>query len=415
MTNLGRRLTKITDNLSIKYEFIYLIKTYKKISLLIFILYASFVFYIIEQIYTKDHWRGIIENILPFFVDVAIIFVITVLVLILRTIYNDENARIIETQKNTEIKQKKYMNIPITSIKIDFNKNLFYTQPRIIQNLLKWVNFDKDDYFRTHYGALDISKIAVNEILIDDEQIFLNCSQTSFYDISFTHYFPDYKLSLSSSKDLGLQYSLRELFENNIESYYKEVFRLNKFKLFDLLPNPLGLTGIVNIEFKDTSFYLLQIRHSSEIAARNKIQWSFAGTIDVVPNLYKDDILFQEFVEDELFDEVVYKEKELKILENEKYNASLLGMVINPLYLYQPEFFVLINYKLDETKYNLKRYLIDNEKRTIEHIKSKNKLKTNFIVLTSLSKIKEYILDNNGIQKRNLFESGFEFLLKRNI
>jgi len=414
MTDFEKSVSKVIDNLSVKYDFFYIVKNNKLATSILMILYILFVIFIIDRIYEKNSFQGIIENILPFFVDVAIVFFVTIFILSLRTIYNDESGRIIETRENIIINHTKNLNISLQNINIDFNKHKYYSQPEIIKNLLKWVNFNKDDYFRTHYGSLDISKIAINEITIENNSLNLICSQTSFYDISFTHYFPDYILSSSKSKDIDKQnISLRALLKNNIDDYYQKRFHTNNIKLFDLLPNPLGLTGIIKFNFSDTSFYLVQVRHKSEAAAKDKIQWSFAGTIDVIPNLYKDTILFKEFIDDELYDEILDKEENFKILKNHDIlrHETLIGFVVNPLYLYQPEFFVVVEYNLNNNFNALKQKLYENEKRFIKYGISKQQ---NIIALSSLENIEKYIINEQNINTRNLFKPGFEFILEFN-
>lgn len=409
-----KRIKKIMDNLSIKYDFFYLIKKNKTISSVLFLLYIIFVMYIVEKIYTKDALQGIIDNILPFFVDIAIVFLITLIFLIIRTIYNDEDGRIEETEVNKLIDKKVFLNHELQTVSICFDKNKYYIQPIIIENLLKWVDFNKEDYFRTHYGALDVAKISLTKFEKNTNNIILHCQQTSFYDIAYTHYFPDYQLSLSSSTDSKSTYTLRELLKANInEKYNKNILKKEIFNLemFDLLPNPIGITGIVTFAFNDEKYYLLQVRHKSEAAAKDKIQWSFAGTIDTVPNFYKDKIDMKELIDNELYDEIFNNTKhDFSILKDCHADYKLIGFVLNPLYLYQPEFFTNIIFNIDDKKYDsIKKELKRSSENFDSYLKNKTTKIDNIIAVSSLETI-EKIINNNNIKVRNLFKPGYEFI-----
>ncbi|QOY52317.1 hypothetical protein [Candidatus Sulfurimonas baltica] len=414
-----KRLSKIVDNLSIKYDFFYLIKNNKLTFSLLFIIYLIFIIYVVYEIYTKHTFQGIIDNIFPFFVDIAIVFLITVTVLVIRIIYNDEDGRINEDEKeNLKIYQLKNFNVDINNIEIIFNKEEYYSQPQLIENLLKWIDFDKDDYFRTHYGSLDISKIAVKRIVIEDNKLKIHCNQASFYDIAYTHYFPDYKLSSSSSTDSKNIFTLRSLLKNNLdETYSSQKLLSNSIELFNLLPNPLGLTGIVTLNFNNKNYYILQVRHKSEAAAKNKIQWSFAGTIDTVPNLYKDKISFKELIDNELNDEIIdIKNSPFTTLKDCKKEYRLIGFVLNPLYLYQPEFFTNVTYDINDNKHiDLQNYIIDNEKSFSKYLNDGNdgndgKI-SNFIILSDLKMIQK-IMKHKDLKVRNLFKPGYDFLTR---
>lgn len=409
-----KRIKKIMDNLSIKYDFFYLIKKNKIVSSLLFTLYVLFVIYVVEKIYIKHGLQGIIDNILPFFVDIAIVFLITIIFLVIRTMYNDEDGRIEETKVNKLIDKKVFLNHNLNSVSIYFDKNKYYTQPLIIENLLKWVDFNKEDYFRTHYGSLDISKISLTKFEKSTENIVLHCQQTSFYDVAYTHYFPDYQLSLSSSTDSKSIYTLRELLKNNIhKTYSQDILQQENFNLemFDLLPNPIGITGIVTFIFDDEKYYLLQVRHKSEAAAKDRIQWSFAGTIDTVPNFYKDNLDMKELIDDELHDEIFNNtEYDFSILKDCQADYKLIGFVLNPLYLYQPEFFASVVFNINDKKYNsIKETLKKSNKKFNQYLKNETKEIDNLIAISSLETIKK-IIDNDNIKVRNLFQPGYEFI-----
>lgn len=58
------------------------------------IIYMIFVLFIITFIYKRDDFKGIVENIFPFFIDLFLVFLISFFILLFRVGYNDEIKRI---------------------------------------------------------------------------------------------------------------------------------------------------------------------------------------------------------------------------------------------------------------------------------------------------------------------------------
>ena len=420
--NINRTIKRTIDNLSFKYEFFYLIKTNRIKSTLFLLIYTLFVFYVLAKIYKNDGFYGIISNIFPFFVDVAIVFLITVIFLIIRSLHNDEKGRINE-KDNLGINTVIPLNLKFTDVKIIFDIESFYSQPKHVETLLKWVDFDKDDYFRTHYGSLDIPKIVIKDLSFESGKLQITCSSASFFDISFTHYFPDYPLSSSTSTSQESTVSLRSLLSDDIEKHYERIhlLREEKFYLYDLLPNPMGITGIVELSIEGyKSLYILQARLSEDAAAKDKIQHAFAGTIDTFPNMNLVSSCLENMVNSELYDEVICQTigggislNKLKDSESIKRTNTLLGITINPLYLYQPELFVKVNYAIP--KLQDLQPLIDQlkkEESIVSNCLRKNKklpkTKSNLYIFCE-NDMRE-LLNNKKIITRNLFPVGLDLL-----
>jgi hypothetical protein len=419
---INKNIKRAIDNLSYKYEFFYLIKTNKIKSALFSLIYILFVFYILAKIHSKDDMYGIISNIFPFFVDVAIVFSITVVFLVIRSLHNDEKGRINE-KDNFAIHTVIPLNLKFSDVKIIFDIDSFYYQPKHIETFLKWVDFDKDDYFRTHYGSLDIPKLVIKNIFFESERLHITCSSASFYDISFTHYFPDYPLSSSRSKSQETTVSLRSLLSDDIEKHYDKIHLFNekKFSLYELLPNPMGITGIVELSIEGyKSLYILQARLSADAAAKDKIQHAFAGTIDSFPNMNLVSSCLEAMVNTELYDEVIHQTigngmglNKLEDCESINRTNTLLGITINPLYLYQPELFVKVNYAIP--KLQILMPLIEQLKKEelifsecLNKNKKLPKRKSNLYICCESDLHK--LLHSKKLITRNLFPVGLDLL-----
>jgi hypothetical protein len=422
MLDLKKKLNKLIDVLSNKYDFLYLLITKKYILLFSIILYTAFIFFIIFYIYKADNFTGIVENIFPFFVDLFLLFVISLVVLFFRINFNDETKRLDnENPSNNKIIFKKFLNYEVKNAQVIIEKD-FYDMSPLIENLLKWININKEDYFRVHFGSLDIPKITLKEINFDDSKIILKCGKTSFFNIAFTHYFADYKLSSSSSKENSKDnYTLRNLFNEIIKNYYKKYFYTKKVKLFPEFPNPLGITGIVKIKDGIKNYYLLQVRSKTTAASRNKIQWSFAGLIDIISknyNPYESNINLYDFIKDEMDDEIMNKkisidgkEYELfKYLNGKERKVNIIGILLNTLYLYQPEIFVIVEFDLDDLP-NLEKEIVKKFLNKINISKNLNNIHSyNILSVDDLSEIEKHVINNENIKVRNIFKVGYEFL-----
>ncbi len=427
------RFGRIIDSLSTKYNIIYLIKkhiwvtTITMFTLSIFIALVEY----LKYIETKGSGYHFVLFIAHKFVSVIegaiIVTIITMIIISIRAFYNDENVRINEDE-NFKVKKKILFNLDIDNVNIELDKTTYYKSPEVIENLLKWVDFNKEAYFRIHYGSLDISKLTLNKFIYkekgNDISLNLSCSLTSFYNIIYTHYFPDYILSSSSSTDLKNKSTLRYYLHETLERLYsKEVLRSKKFELTELLPNPIGITGIISLQFSNVTYYLLQVRHGTDAAAKDKVQWSFAGTIDFVPKFYKNesDIKFKDLVIDELEDEIIHKHDIFTNLGKMNPSYKLIGFVLNTLYLYQPEFFVHISYRYK----NMQEVYEPKELKEFENkikelaknfqisLNCQKSIQGKIIAVDSLEVLQGVInKEYANVKVRNLFAAGYEFLEK---
>lgn len=425
------RFGRIIDSLSTKYNIIYLIKKHIFVTIIIMFILSIFIALIeyLKYIEPKDSNYHFILFFAYKFVSIiegaAIVAIITMVIISIRAFYNDENGRINENEY-FKVEKKIAFNLDIEKVNIDFDKTMYYKPPEVIENLLKWVDFNKEAYFRIHYGSLDVSKLTLNNFIYKkkDKSLNLSCSLTSFYNIIYTHYFPDYILSSSSSTDFKNKSTLRYYLRNTLEELYNKNTLENKnFKLTELLPNPIGITGIISLQFVKKTYYLLQVRHGTDAAAKDKVQWSFAGTIDFVPKFYKDksDIKFKDLVIDELEDEIIHKHDIFTGFDKMNPSYKLIGFVLNTLYLYQPEFFVHVsyNYKNMQEVYETKKLKeFENNIEVLAKnfqlaLNSQKNIRGKIIAVDNLE-VLQGIIDNqySNVKVRNLFASGYEFLNK---
>ncbi|WP_297214182.1 hypothetical protein [Thermodesulfovibrio sp.] len=248
-------------------------------------------------------------------------------------------------------------------------------------------------------GNLDIPKLTLESINISNGNCLkLKVSSCSFFCIYYTHYFADYIFSSSSNmENTKEENTLKNLIGRNVSKILLDNivnFSKNKnFSLPSLLPNPLGITGIIQIGDK----YIIRKRNKRVISEMDTYDWSFSGLIDSHDFLYEYysgikviDIL--KIIEKEIIDELNLPIK-FENLNDYIIGILPLGIVFNEKYLYQPELILYLNLKekilnyLDFKELSIKLYSIEEIKINI---------------------FKEYEIGNKKI--KNLFVISFELL-----
>lgn len=427
---------RIIDALSTKYEFFYIAKKHKWKALTLIVLFYVFIAHVWYVIQT-DQSAYIYSSVFPLFIDIGILALVALALLSARVLYNEESMRIIDDGENRTIPEslKIYLNTDCDNVRVTINPNAFFKFPELMETLLRWVNFDKEDFFRTHYGALDIPKLRLEQISgHSNKEITLSLGYCSFYDISFSHYFADFELSNSRTSDSTRNFSLRSLLKKDIERHYMtQRFHASDLQVISssLVPNHIGITGIVSITYKnslgeDVEIYVLQVRNKTDAAAKGRLQWSFAGTIDALPEFYSNSTpSLKQLVDTELFDELLNQnkwsfiskrqnspdilERPFSLLKEGDFRYKAIGLLFNPLYLYQPELFVhvCVNTSNAET-INCLEYFRETHSRDLCHAK---------LLLLDMQTIKDIF---NGSREtdfkfRNLFQHGLSFFEKSRI
>jgi hypothetical protein len=298
---------------------------------------------------------NILDNLFSSVIEVSILLVLGVVLLVWKTVDTSENIRIDKTHSDVP----EHLVIPVaptTTIEMSFDTARHYASPPMMEACLRWGELDREEFFLVEAGALDIPKLTLCSIVFNSasQSLLFELGSASFFDIFHTHYSPDLVLSRQSASERRDITTLRTLFDGPVSSYYKEEIKVKKLddlglqnkqilRCLDFFPNPLGISGVVLIFTATRTLALLRKRASHEIAAKDLIEWSFAGLVEATRWIHVSKIDFLEFAKLELQDEVVDKSETLNCIGIEPV-IEPLGIVFNRLYLYQPELFVVAKY-----------------------------------------------------------------------
>lgn len=363
------KLSRAWSTICIKYPIFQIFSSHKTFSIIIFssyfiVIFASILwsFGVPQEFFHVKAINGVPDGIVTGIIEISILLFLGIMLLLGKTLLtsseSEKKRRIgkLDGLNNIDISNRKGHHIyPIKSgvkVTLSFDYRHYYIFPGMLEASYKWLEQDRDELFLVEAGSLDIPKLTLKELQYNEENnsLTIELGVASFYDIFYTHYSPDLKLSSQSANESSNNFtSLRTLYENSILKYYEESnknFNLSgEFSPIALLPNPLGISGIVVISSSNDTFVLLRRRGENEILDRNRIEWSFAGLIEATDWVHTNYIPFKDFAESELNDEVTRK---LIVLEDKKSEISTIGFVLNPDCLYQPELFVTVKYKLND-------------------------------------------------------------------
>jgi len=369
------KLSRAWSTICIKYPIFQMFSSHKTFSAIIFssyfiVLFASILwsFGVPQEFFQVRATNGVPDGIFTGVIEITILMFLGVMLLLGKTLLtsskSEEQRRIgqLDGLSSNDISKKKSSHIyPIQAgvkVTFSFNYDNYYIFPGILEASYKWLELDRDELFLIEAGSLDIPKLTLKELHYNKEKnsLIIELGVSSFYDIFYTHYSPDLKLSSQSANESSTSNftSLRSLYENSILKYYEEANKnfssSGEFLPIALLPNPMGISGIVVINTSSDTFVLLRRRGESEILDRNRIEWSFAGLIEATDWIHTNSIPFKDFAESELNDEVIRK---LTVLEDKTSEISTIGFVLNPDCLYQPELFVTVEYKLNDDCFSI--------------------------------------------------------------
>jgi len=225
----------------------------------------------------------------------------------------------------------------------------------ILVSMLSFLPFDKRELFVIDAGALDVPKISLEEVRVDEKSgsISLSVTSVSFFDVYYTHYFADGVLTAADFREESKSpMTLREMLGTDIEQFVKaqcERFHTSGvLKLFHLMPNPLGVTGIVRVKHNQQWMYLLRSRGRNVINQIGSVDWSFSGLVEsheFLDRYYAGEkwLDLSQFVINELWDETfggrISRDELFELIDD----VSAIGLVFNATYLFQPELIVLVN------------------------------------------------------------------------
>lgn len=354
-----KKLRRAWGALRIRYTIFQTISSHRKLFLAVSTAYAFalaysvlWAFSIPQNVLKLTAFTGIPDNLFSTVIEVTAFIVLGICLIIWKTIATSDNIRI--NNKNSEIPDSLIFPVSQTSsVEMYFIRDKYYRLPPILEDCLRWAEFDRNEFYLVEAGSLDIPKLSLHTITIDNNsnKIKLQLGSSSFYDIFYTHYSPDLVLSSQSANESdNKKTTLRTLFEKPISQYYEtQLSNVSSSQKHiccsDLLPNPLGISGIVLLIAGNSASVILRKRGSHEIAAKNQLEWSFAGLIEAVSWVHKREIDFEEFAKSELYNEVINK---ATVLQQYSPKIEPLGFVFNPLYLYQPEIFIAAKFVVKE-------------------------------------------------------------------
>ena len=178
------------------------------------------------KIYEIESHYGLLIHLYLIPIHLGLAAMLFTLVATLLSFENDEPIRIDESDENSRIDINKnciYFGIPFSRVHLSFLDGDFFELGKDVSILLNWMNFERDSYYRLNFGALDIPKVRLRELKYSSNEVRLVCASTSFFDIAFTHYFPDFPLSNSSTSANGPSPTLRRLLQCDLEQHYSKI------------------------------------------------------------------------------------------------------------------------------------------------------------------------------------------------
>lgn len=229
------------------------------------------------------------------------------------------------------------MFLPADKVAFDHDMGRVSRPGEAVQILLNTIEIDTDSYYRIHAGSLDIPKVSL--VSADLSRGVLRTGIASFRDTFFTHYFPDFPLSRSSSGENKAEANtLRSLVGPDIAFHYSQ--QSNPIEAYPGIPSPLGVTGSVRITCSGDgrSLWLLQKRGSAGSADRMRLQMGYAGIIDAIPFFHSRSYGISELIRVEFDDEV--KRPLFGADADIVVDHTVLGLCFNPNFLFQPELLV---------------------------------------------------------------------------
>ena len=292
--------------------------------------------------------NGMLDSLVTTFVEVSLIITFGVALLVSKALSSSEHTRLDKSACNI-IPEDYILSFSDLDkgLRIKYLDGKHYQMSPVVDAMLRRLEFDKEEFYLVEAGALDIPKLSLYRIVFNDGGVVIELGSADFYDIFFTHYSPDLVISKQSSSESDGRVTLRSEIGPSLEKYYRQ--EVNDWKagsgqlnLFGSLPNPIGVSGIVIFESGEGSHIVLRHRAGHEVAANNTLEWSFAGLLEATRWLHTNEIPLEEFAMLEMEDEFLQYFPGLKDLSPE---IRPLGMVFNPLYLFQPELFVVVVFK----------------------------------------------------------------------
>jgi hypothetical protein len=298
----------------------------------------------------------IVQGLLGFSLELFIVIVLGVSLILVKTLTATEFERIDASQITAAGKTVREVTPALTAflggkkVEFRFDHMAFYEMPKMLDVSYRWAEFDRDEFFLVKAGSLDKPKLTLRSITHEAGKLVFHLGASSFYDIFFTHYSPDLKFSSQRANESAEEdaNSVRGILKKSLDRYYasdlKDEINKEVFTLFDFIPNSLGLSGIVVLECEDGKIYVpLRVRQMHEAASQDELEWSFAGLLEASDWLHATKIDIDELIDIEFIDEFLHRFDAVKYsVPRSSFSSEIIGMTLNPLFLYQPEIYALL-------------------------------------------------------------------------
>lgn len=216
----------------------------------------------------------------------------------------------------------------------------------LVHASLRFMPADMDEVFRIHAGGLDVPKLGLLGLEMKAGTLTLRLGSVSYHSVFFTHYFPDYPLSRESVNE-GSQpgVSLRALFgtpaRRHIETELARFRTDGRLDAFPFFPNPLGVSGVCEVQVEGETRYILRQRDAQVIGDANALDWSFSGLIECHAFLGGSGPSMPSALEalcaGEIADEIF-----LGKAPDVRLDLRAAGMIFNEKNLFQPELIVRV-------------------------------------------------------------------------
>lgn len=354
-------LTQITsrtlDYLARRHPWFGAILRQRLLAISLLTLYAGFVVFLMWQVHEagKIGWLELIKTYSGLFFDLLILFVLSTIFLIVRGYYSEEASRI-DVSHTPDARL--FLPLRNAQVLVQLDSHYFFTRHPAMAATLDALPLDQSDFFLAHAGSLDIPKLTLRSIKIDEQTVTLQLGTAAFKEFFFSHHFADYRLSRSSSNDIDAKATLRSLYSPMYEDRYLPFFTGAQphLQFLDFTPNTMGVTGCVRVTHGERTVYFLQRRGYHESAARRVFHLSYAGTLDAYPRyVHRAHPIDLDLLAKDEFDDEFMTCKPGQMLTQpesliENVQHELVGICANSHYLYQPELFMLTTIRVHQAE-----------------------------------------------------------------
>lgn len=231
----------------------------------------------------------------------------------------------------------------------------------LIEACIRYLPVDPDDLFRFEAGGLDIPKVSLRSIYLDEKgQLVLCVGSCSFRSVFFSHYFADFPLARESvDEENGTIPTLRKFLTSPVRKWTARQLEnwksLSKFECFPHLPNPLGVTGVCRVRVEDSNSqqfekWILRKRGHEVIGDMNTLDWSFSGLVecfDFLAHPAETPLPIVSYFASELQDEVLGTIPYQDVV----ISTRPLSLLFNEKYLFQPELILLVELRMSSEQY----------------------------------------------------------------